>query len=102
MRVTSGLLRLFETTRRGETVRTIPTEVVPVSPRRVRDIDTGLEAGQRPGPVGELAQPEISRQIEGATAGRPVAAADIDEDVAVQHGGRLGRRNTRGLVVINP
>ena len=46
---------------------------------RWRDIDTGLEPGELPGPVRERAQSETGRHFKGATADRPVSVTSVED-----------------------
>lgn len=62
--------------RRIETVRSDPAVIDSV---RRRDLDTGLEPGERPGSVRERAQSEIGCVIDGAMADRPVAGPDVED-----------------------
>src|ERR1035437_3454539 len=83
---------------RTEAVRPVPVEKSCVHIKR--DIDTGTEPGELPGPVREGAQSEMGRPIKCATADRPVAAPDDEDDVTVQHAlrnTRPRRRNTSRL-----
>src|SRR6202035_1135404 len=68
---------------------------VPPASRRAVDIDTGTEPAKLSGPVREGAQSEICRQIERATADRPVSVPCVEDDVTVQQ----ARRNTSRLVI---
>src|ERR1035437_1187652 len=64
---------------------------------RRRDLDTGLEPGERPGSVRERAQSEIGRVIEGAAADRPVAGPDVEDYVCV-HQARRGWKIVRIII----
>jgi hypothetical protein len=56
----------------------------PVWRAQARDIDTRMEPGELPGPVRERAQPESGREIQCATADRPVSVPCVEDDVTVQ------------------
>src|SRR3954452_12530083 len=79
---------------RTEPVRPVPS---PHGPAQKGDIDTGSEPGELAGPVGERAEPETGREIEGATAQPSVTVPCVEDDVTVQQ----ARGNTRVLVVID-
>jgi hypothetical protein len=77
---------------RPEAIRPCPG---PVGLAQGRDIDTGVETGELPGPVRERAQSETCRKIKGATADRPVSVPGVEDHVTVQQ----ARRNASRLVI---
>ena len=88
-------LSITSITRRTEAVCAFPVKICSASRRHV---DTRMETGKRPHPIREGAESEIGRQIECATADRPVASRDIQDDITIEHG-RRDIRNASRLVV---